>query len=848
MKIVKQLFDEFKPVNYKILVSPDIENSSFKGMVTIRGELRGKPRKRITLHQKGLKIFSAQVTKVEKDKSSDVEIVRINNQNSFDEVRIHLNTKIYPGSYLITLEYSGRITETMHGLYPSYFDKDGKKQVMLSTQLESHHAREVFPCIDEPAAKATFDLSITSALDKEVLSNTPIKKIAKSKNSKTTVFETTPIMSTYLLAFVISDLECLTTKSKNNIEIRTWTTPGKVEHTKFALDVASKTLDYFEDYFDIPFPLKKCDFVAIPDFAAGAMENWGLITFRESTLLVDEKSSALDTRQYVALVVAHELAHQWFGNLVTMKWWTDLWLNEGFASWVEYLAVNKLFPEWNIWEQFTSLEYLGAMSLDSLEHTHPVEVPVPHPSEIRSIFDAISYNKGASVIRMLETYLGAEEFKIGLQSYLKKHAYSNASTSDLWIALEESSGRPVIKMMSAWTKNTGFPIVRINQAKAKTILEQERYFINPESKSKRTSSELWPVPLLIDGEQYLFNESRSVLEHRLDPMTVNPNRSGFYILDSGSIDKFSFEYIKSLNPQQRLGLVFDLFQLAKAGFQPTIPALELMAKYTHEENLSVWHAISSQISAINNTFDNDNFRDKFREYVDELTITQVKRLGWSASAKESHSDKLLRPIILSRSIFAKNKNSVDEAKTRFASAKKLRDIDPDLQTPILGAAVREGDEALYDKLTRWYEGAESNEDRDTLSSAITGFKQKHLTDKSLERLRSSLRLQDVPTWLVGLLTNRHAKLFAWEWVKNNWAWLEEKYGNETMMSRFPVIIGRALSTRPHLEEYDEFFATVSTQGLERSIAQGREVIIWRIAWRERDENKLMDWLADKYKD
>ena len=438
-KNVTRLFEQFAPEHYTIHIALSEDKKSFTGSATVKGRKTGRPSERITLHAKDLKITDAKVALNDKKNGvKEIELSRTNIQKSYDEVRLHASETLFPGSYEISMNFSGDITKNMEGIYPSNFEEDGVKKQLIATQFESHHAREAFPCIDEPEAKATFDFSLTHAKDEVALGNTPEieSRREESGNRRTTTFETTPVMSTYLVAFVTGEMAVKEAKSKSGVTIRTYATSHQIEHTEFALGVAVKAMDFYEDYYDIPFPLAKCDFVALPDFASGAMENWGLITFREQALLVDDHTS-LGSKQWVALVVAHELTHQWFGNLVTMRWWTDLWLNEGFASWMEYLAVDSQFPEWELWTQFAVDEQQLALKLDSLEHTHPIEVSIKHPDEIRTIFDAISYQKGASVIHMLHDYLGAEPFRDGLRHYLKAHAYNNTDTVDLWAALEE---------------------------------------------------------------------------------------------------------------------------------------------------------------------------------------------------------------------------------------------------------------------------------------------------------------------------------------------------------------------------------------------------------------------------
>jgi len=445
---VKRLSTLFQPKHYIIELKPDRETMTFAGSVIVTGQKVYRPNRRFTFHQNGLKITRAHITRHDKKGDRVIPLTRINHHHRFDEVRLHTKETLYPGLYTISMAFKGKITQPMNGMYPCFFTHDGKEKKLIATQFESHHAREVFPCIDEPEAKATFDLKLHTPPGETVLSNTPIKSQNTQNGLQVTDFETTPRMSTYLLAFAFGELKYKEAKTKNGIVVRTYATPDNIQHTDFALEVAVKCLEFFDDYFAIPYPLAKCDLVALPDFSAGAMENWGCITFREHSLFVDPANTSLGTKQYVAMVVAHELAHQWFGNLVTMKWWTDLWLNEGFASWIEFLAVDTFFPDWHMWTQFIVDEQQQALKLDALEHTHPVQVPVNHPDEIRTIFDVISYSKGASVIHMLHEYLGAEIFRDGLRYYLKKHEYSNTDTVDLWDALEAVSGKSVKKLSS----------------------------------------------------------------------------------------------------------------------------------------------------------------------------------------------------------------------------------------------------------------------------------------------------------------------------------------------------------------------------------------------------------------
>jgi aminopeptidase N len=562
-KQVKRLFDQFDPDHYALELQPNPKTMKFTGKVTIAGKKKGRPSQRLTFHQKGLKITSATVTHKGKKETKEIVVDRINVHKSYDEVRLHTTDMLYAGDYKVTLEFSGKITTPMNGIYPCFFEHDGKQKKLIATQFESHHAREAFPCIDEPEAKATFDLTLVTPKGETVLANTPIKSETTKDSLTTTAFETTPKMSSYLLAFVFGDLKYKEAKTKGGTIVRTYATPDKVGFTDFALDVAVKCLDFYNDYFGQPYPLEKCDMVALPDFASGAMENWGCITYREQCMLVDPANTSVGTKQYVAMVVAHELAHQWFGNLVTMRWWTDLWLNEGFASWIEYLAVDHIFTELQMWTQFISDEQQVAFKLDALENTHPIEVPVHHPDEIRTIFDTISYSKGSSVIHMLEHYLGRETFRDGLRLYLKKHAYGNTDTVDLWKSLEEASKKPVKKFMHAWTSLPGYPIVHASVKPKEVTISQQRFIV---SSQKKQTAQHWPIPLLSTAPELqdavLSGESCSYDISASNGLLLNKQRSGFYrvVYDSQHLAKLT-KLVSSggLDVLDRSGLLSDVF-------------------------------------------------------------------------------------------------------------------------------------------------------------------------------------------------------------------------------------------------------------------------------------------------
>ena len=455
MQKVRRLYDQFQPEHYRLLIDTDKHNMKFNGEVVIRGNKTGRPSQRITFHAKQLRIISAKIVRHDKRGDIDMPVVRTLVHKSSDELRIHSQSMLMPGSYSVTIRFEGKITQPMNGIYPCYFESEGQKEVILATQFESHHAREAFPCIDEPEAKAVFSLNLLCDPNETVLSNTPLIKQSQKKGRMLSEFSETPKMSSYLLAFVCGKLSYREGQTAGGVTVRAYATPDNHANTAFALQTTIDCLDFYNDYFAIDYPLSKCDLVALPDFANGAMENWGLITFREHALFVDDQNTSLWVKQYVANVIAHELTHQWFGNLVTMRWWNDLWLNESFATLMSYVAVDHLFPEWQVWTQFVIDEQLPAFRLDSLAHTHPINVSINHPDEIRTIFDTISYEKGASVLLMLMHYIGHDAFRSGLTNYLKRHAYANTESKDLWQAWEETATKPVADFMNAWTTQAG---------------------------------------------------------------------------------------------------------------------------------------------------------------------------------------------------------------------------------------------------------------------------------------------------------------------------------------------------------------------------------------------------------
>lgn len=865
---VKRLYESFKPKHYDIGIALDQTNMTFSGRVKISGQKTGRPSQRLVLHQKDLRITKATLTQREKNGQREISLDRINHHQGYNEVRLHSSDMIYPGHYEIELEYEGKITRQMEGVYPCNFKHDGQDKQLIATQFESHHAREAFPCIDEPEAKATFQLSLTARTGDTVVSNTPITDTMTSGDQTTTQFAKTPIMSTYLVAFVVGELKYLEAKTKDGVLVRTYATPDNVEHTKFALETAVKCLEFYNDYFGIDYPLDKCDLIALPDFASGAMENWGCITFREHALFVDEQNTSLSAKQYVAMVVAHELAHQWFGNLVTMRWWTDLWLNEGFASWIEFLAVDELFPKWKMWTQFIIDEQQQALKLDALEHTHPVEVTVKHPDEIRTIFDAISYSKGASIIHMLYSYLGPDDFRTGLRYYLEKHSYNNTDTSDLWEALEEASEKPVKNFMAAWTSQPGFPIVKTNFDNKSVTLSQERFYINPGHSQDQPAT--WPIPLQAKSTglpSLLENSEESYVLDDPHEFKLNRSHGGFYRVTypSSHIERLGSLLKKGhLGAADRLGILNDLIESAKAGMADTADTLHFLENFQGEDDYAVWDSIASIIASIRMVMGDEPLRESMKPFIRELTAKQLKRLGWERIANESHFDRLLRPVILGLAASADEPtivkkcwdlfNSIEHSDEVSADLKVMpsrrnvrrgADIDPDLRGTVFGTVARQGGRTEFNKLLALHNESPSSEERTTLAAAITCFKQPELINEALAQITSdNVRLQDVAYWVAYSFLNRHAREATWQWLKDNWEWLHENMGNDLSFYRMPIYASRVFGDDKHLEEFRTFFTKHMSPAMERSYNQGIEMIQWQSAWKKRAQKEVKTFFTN----
>ncbi len=854
-KKVRRLFEQFQPEHYQLELHLNRQAMTFSGMVTIRGKKIGRPSQRLTFHQKELKITSAKVVKHDKKAEKPLEVARINNQNSFDEVRLHTDEMVYPGEYSVTIEFEGKITKPMNGIYPCFFKYKGKEKMLIATQFESHHAREAFPNIDEPEAKATFDLTLTTPVGETVLANTPVKQQTIKGKQQVTSFETTPRMSSYLLAFVYGEMAYKEASTKDGVAVRTYATPDNAVMTEHALKAAVKALEFFSDYFGTAYPLPKLDMVALPDFSSGAMENWGLVTYRESIMLVDPKHSSIESKQIAVLVIAHELSHQWFGNLVTMKWWDDLWLNESFANLMEYRATDALHPEWQIWEQFVSHETAAAKRRDSLQDVQSVHTDVNHPDEISTLFDpSIVYAKGGSILYMLFNHIGEKAFTTGLKAYFAKHAYSNTQASDLWNALSQASGQDIDTFMEKWLTKPGYPLISVDwePGSDKLELEQRRFLSDPTAESSDNLP--WQVPLAATVElslDLLDKKQASLhLETQVTPLLFNHDGQSYYLpqyTDQNHLKQIRNALQKSQVETIDRFLLLDNYNLLQRGGESSMTdLLDLMLGFENETSETVWGALTAAAAEARKLVETEPSSDeKLDSLIEKLVLPVAENLGWDDRPDESAQTLRLRGLTVALAASAKSQPIVKEGLRRFAGFRQPSDLSPSTRSVVYFCGSRYGSQFDFIKLLKLYKTIQSADEKDELAAGITAAKSPAAYNQSLKLLKSEyIRRQDLMHWFGWLLRNRYSRQAAWQWLVNNWDWVWEQYASDKSVGYFARFCGNVFTTKAELKQFKNFFGPKrKIVAMARDIALAEQEINSRIVWRQRNEKAVKAWLA-----
>lgn len=833
MTKVPRLLDIFTPNHYNLTLDlTRAEEKEFSGTVIISGDSTSES---ISLHSKGLTIQSATID----NQPADVSF------GEFDELRLS-QPNLENGKHTIHIDFSGTITDAMHGLYPCYFTHDGVKKQLFATQFESHHAREVFPCVDEPAAKAEYDLTLVTQTGITVLGNMPVKSEEENDDSLTTTFEKTPRMSSYLLAFVIGELHKKSARTKSGVEVNIWATPAQNENTlDFALDIATRSIDFYDEYFGVKYPLPKSDHVALPDFSSGAMENWGLITYRESCLLADPELTPESSRRFIATVIAHELSHQWFGNLVTMNWWNDLWLNESFANMMEYVAIDALHPEWRMWEDFATNEVTAALRRDSLDGVQSVQADVNHPDEISTLFDpAIVYAKGGRLLVMVRKLIGEEAFRAGLKSYFEKFAYKNTVGNDLWQELESASGQPIVNLMNAWISQPGLPVVSVSNSHDAAILSQERFFIG----EHQPSDTLWPIPLFANQplDVKILNQKETTVSIE-KPLQLNCGLSAHFITKyDESTREYLLKNITELPTLDKICILQDATILARAGFENSASLLPLALSLKTETNEKVFGMAAGALTELRKFVDdNDAARDSLKKISGEFARATFEELGWDEKAGESDDDRERRTTALSLMMYSEDEEVLNEAKTRFDN-NKLEDLPTEIRALIISANVRHFETPeMIENLFAAYKNTPSNDLQNDIAIGLTSTKNPETAEKILANIKNSnvIRPQDASRWFVYLIRTRESRQIAWNWLKENWAWVEDTFGEDKSYDDFIRYAATALLTTDELNDFQQFFEPMmDIPALTRTIKLGITEISARVELIKRDKEAVISAL------
>ncbi len=790
---MERLIEYFKPNHYDIILNVDRHTGKAKGYVKIVGQPHQGT---IKLHAKDLTIDRVILQN---------EIVKFTHKDGVLEIPYFPEIK----EAEIEVYYHFDLNTNMEGAYLSSYKYEGQEETLISTQFESHYAREAFPCVDEPAAKATFSLTL-EVPDKNdtVISNMPIKKTEKTENGKIVTFEETPRMSTYLLAFCVGRFQKVSGKNLNGVEITTYCTMNHdKESCKFANEIAGQSLDYYDHLFGTKYPLKKLDQIAIPDFEAGAMENWGLVTYRESCLLVD-KSTTLSARQYVATVVAHELSHQWFGNLVTMAWWDDLWLNESFANIMEYIAVDALHPEYNIWRDYYTTTCRAALSRDALPGIQAVRQDVEDPAEISALFDgAIVYAKGSRLMLMLLRQMGNKAFFSGIKDYFKKHAYGNTTGDDLWSALQPYAKFDVKEFMDAWISQPGYPVF--------TDESQQRFLLTGD-----TDDTKWPLPEIKD------------------------DMSGHYLINlSGDEFQDALNNFGKLSLEQKVRLLLDRSLLAKTSLVSSASLLDLLPKFKDEESYAIWGILASIISDLKVFFPyEDKDRQKFKKYVENLIMPQLNRLGIKPKEGESDNDIKLRGIILGLAYYADHQPTLQALNNLYTP--DFTEFDPEIRVDILLATLDQTGEAVFGYYLDQYQTISDPEIKDDLLFAFTDA-EKHT--KELIGLLDEPKIvkpQD-HGYLFGFLVRNHfTKEKAKAWLRGHWTYVEEMMGDKSV-DLYPRYWASSVRTTEEAEDFSNFFTPLAERNsaITRAVALAKVEIDSRLKLLSMDNNDVHKRLA-----
>jgi puromycin-sensitive aminopeptidase len=838
-----------RPIRYDLRLEPDLTTLTFTGDETITLEIE-EPTAEVVLNAVDLAFGEATLVNARSESLRGTPVV----DEAAERCRITFPSQIAPGTWRLRLAFTGTLNDKLRGFYrSSYKDPTGEARLMAATQFEATDARRAFPCWDEPAFKAVFAVTLVIDPKLTAVSNTSIVGERVERGRKIVTFADTMKMSTYLVAFVVGELEATDAVMVGRAPVRVWCVPGKRHLAAFGHEIGVASLRFFEEYYGLPYPSDKLDLLAIPDFAAGAMENLGAITFRETALLVDRSAASHAELERVADVVAHENAHMWFGDLVTMTWWNGIWLNEAFATFMEILAVDAWKPEWQRWTTF-GVSRAAALSVDGLHSTRPIEFRVEAPRDADAMFDVLTYEKGASVLRMLEQYLGATVFRDGVREYLRRHAYANAETGDLWAALGRAANQPIPEVMDAWIFQPGYPLVSARLDGNQLVLSQQRFTYLPEPLPGSTPSprnQQWQVPVQVrfnaagraSTERRLLagGEARVPTPERLESVLVNDGGHGFYrVRYSGELLERLLGGLDRLGAIERFNLVNDAWAVTVAGHMAVTDYLELTTRFRGERDRNVWSVLIASFSMLNRIVQAEQ-RPRLAALVRDRVGPIFAELGWTPRAGEDELTRQLRGDLV-RVMGVLGDDRAVQARAAELYQTAATDIDPNVLPAIIGVLAHAGDEARYDEFLKKFRSAATPQEEQRFLYALAAFRQRELLAQTLARaINGEFRTQDAPFVVRSLLTSVYGRELAWEFVKTNWDTMERQYPKAGLRRLAEGVVGLAT---PELErDVHAFFQARRPEFGGKTLEQYLEQLRIAVRLRERESAALTAYLA-----
>ena len=835
------------PSRYELRLVPDLDAATFAGEETVTVTIR-EPVTEIVLNAAELAIQAVSI----RDAAGTVVPGTATLDEAQERARLLFPLALAPGEWRLTLAFTGTLNDRLHGFYRStYKDSAGVTHTIAATQFEATDARRAFPCWDEPAGKAVFAVTLVVPAGLAAVSNTAVVSDEPAEGGRRAVrFADSIKMSTYLVAFIVGDLEATAPVMVGSTPLRVWCVPGKAHLTRFALDCGVFTLDFFEKYYGIPYPGDKVDLLAIPDFAAGAMENLGAITFRETALLVDETAASHSELERVADVVAHELAHMWFGDLVTMVWWNGIWLNEAFATFMEMLAVDAWKPEWERWVNF-GVSRSAAMGVDGLLSTRPIEFEVRAPRDCEAMFDLLTYEKGAGVLRMLEQSIGPAVFRSGVQRYLEEHRYGNAETTDLWKALGKASGLPIPEIMDAWIFRPGYPLVSVEVDGAGVKLSQRRFtYLGAEG----SPDERWRIPIALRAsvkggwvdKRLFLGEAETRVELPAAPEWVLANTGGHGFFRVGyalPMLKKLARSVAKVSPIDRFNVASDAFALSQAGFLPAVEYLELTGRFREERDRNVWTVLTGSFGFVNRVLP-ESARPGLEAFVRHRVSLAAELLGWDREAGESELVRQLRGDLL-RVLGTLGNEEETQAQARAMWARYVEDesgLDPNVLPAVIAILAFTGGEREYADFLQRFRTARNPQEEQRYLYALGAFREPELIRQTLERtLNGEVRSQDAPFLIRSMLGSVYARGLAWEFVKEHWEAMARQYPGSAYRRLYEGVT--ALVSPEWERDVREFFERNKITLGGKTLDQYLEQLRVAVRFQERESTALAAYLA-----